>query len=167
MRDRGERVADAGLGHPGRLDDHLDLRTGDQRRRIVAHMGAAGLVRLGVRARRVGLRVPAGGAQLVACPRHIEIGNADHVHAGRAAHLGEEHGAELAGADQPDGDRAAGRGAFEELGVQVHAPMLSLRAKRSNLTSLAHEPVGDCFGAPGAPRNDEVFVGYRQSERVT
>jgi hypothetical protein len=146
VRDRGERVADARLRDPGRLDDYLDLRTGDQRRRVVADVGTAGLARFGERGRRIGRRVPAGGAQLVARPRDIEVGDAGHVHAGRAAHLGEKHGAELAGADQPDGDGPAGRGALEEFCVQVHGWMVSLRAKRSNLRHARMR----------APRNDRL-----------
>ena len=38
---------------------------------------------------------------------HIKVGDRDKMHAARARHLGEKHGAELASADQPDGDRPA------------------------------------------------------------
>ncbi len=42
------------------------------------------------------------------------------MHAAREPHLREKHGAELAGADQADGDGSAGGLAFEQQGVQIH-----------------------------------------------
>ncbi len=69
--------------------------------------------------------LPAGQLQLRAGAGGVEIGHADDVHPVRAARLGEEHRAELARADDGDGDRLAGGFPFEKQSVQVHAPVLS------------------------------------------
>ena len=62
----------------------------------------------------------------------VEIGDADDVHAGRAARLGEEHRAELAGADQADGDRPAG-------GLRVRAAgHADSRAQLSSASEQSH-----------------------------
>ena len=42
------------------------------------------------------------------------------MHAARMEHLRQEHGAELAGADQADGDGPAGGFPFEQQGVKIH-----------------------------------------------
>jgi hypothetical protein len=122
--------------------------------------------------------IPAGSTELVPRTRHVEVGDADHMHSARAAHLGEEHGAELAGADQPNGHRTAGGGAFHELGVKIHALMVSLRAQRSNLSrsgqveasqiAWSHAPHRRAMPRP-APGDDQIADGivYWQSARVT
>ncbi len=61
---------------------------------------------------------PRGSERLTG--RLIEIGDGDEVHARGRAHLRQEHGAELAGADQPDGHRAAFGLPRAQQGVEVH-----------------------------------------------
>ena len=63
---------------------------------------------------------PAGGRELAARALDVEIGDRDDMHAARQPRLRQEHGAELAGADQADGDGLAGGFAFEQEGVEVH-----------------------------------------------
>ena len=54
----------------------------------------------------------------------------DHMHAARQPRLRQKHGAELAGADQPDGDRPARGLALEQFGMKVHR-QTSWPAKRT------------------------------------
>ena len=124
VRDRRKRVTDAGFRHAGRLHDHLDVGKADQRFGVGRHVGAARLERIAQGRRREGLVLPAGGAKLPPGAINVEIGEADEMHAARAAHLGEEHGAELAGADQPDGHGAAGGLPLQQHGMQIHRPFL-------------------------------------------
>ena len=82
VRDRRERMADAGGRNAGRLDDHLDLGARDQRLGIVRDMGAAGLER--VAERRRGRTHPAcqpAVLELSLRARDVEVGDADDVHA--------------------------------------------------------------------------------------
>lgn len=51
---------------------------------------------------------------------HIQIGDADDVHAFDKPCLSQHHGAEFTGADQADAHRAAGRRAFAQQAVQIH-----------------------------------------------
>ena len=120
VRDRALREADAGLGIAGRLDDHLDAGMRDQAFGVVGDVGPAALMGVVERRRRERRVVPAGGLELALRPRNREIGKAYEMHAARAPDLGEEHGAELAGADQPDRHRPAGSLAREQHGVKVH-----------------------------------------------
>ena len=121
------RVHDAGLRDAGRLDDHLDAGMRDQRLRVGGDMGAALLQRVAERGRGILLGRPAGGGELAPRALDIEIGDADHVQALGQPRLRQEHGAELAGADQADGDGPAGGFAFEQEGVEVHASTLHQR----------------------------------------
>ena len=127
VRDRGERVTDAGLGHPGRLDHDLDRRAGDQRFGIVGEMGRPRLCGVAQRGRREDVLAPAGGAQLPLRAFHVEIGERDQMHAAGAAQLGEKHGAELAGTDQPDGDGPAGGFPPRQHGREIHGISLVQR----------------------------------------
>ena len=64
--------------------------------------------------------VPADGAAGAARPLRVEIGDHRHLKARDGRHLGEEHRAELAGADQRGADRPAGFAAGREERCQVH-----------------------------------------------
>ena len=66
------------------------------------------------------IRRPAGGAELFLRARDVEVGDADQVHPVRQPRLRQEHGAELAGADQADCHRPASGLPFEQQGVEVH-----------------------------------------------
>jgi hypothetical protein len=141
MADGLETEADAGARVAGRLDDHLDRRMGDQRRCIIADMRCAGLGRLVERSRIMGLRRPASSRKLAAGPRHVEIGDADQMHAVGHPHLRQEHGAEFAGADQPDGDGPSRRLPFEQLAMEVHLwAIAALAGPASGLSSVARKP---------------------------
>jgi hypothetical protein len=65
--------------------------------------------------------------------RDLQVSEPDQVHAAGAAHLGQEHGPELAGADQADPDRAAGSLAAEQQGVQVHGPASLIYLKETRV----------------------------------
>ena len=52
--------------------------------------------------------------------RRVQIGDAHHVQAARALRLGQEHGAELAGADQSDTQRLSRSIPVEQQLVQIH-----------------------------------------------
>jgi hypothetical protein len=67
---------------------------------------------------------PAGERELATGARHVEVGDAHHMHSTCQARLREKHGAELAGADDADGYRAAGGFAFEQLDGKVHRAAL-------------------------------------------
>ena len=121
MRDRLDDVSDAGLRHAGRLDDHFDLRTRDQRIGIVGDARRAALERVIERCRRILRERPSGGLELIPRARNVEVGDADDMHALRQPRLREKHGAELAGTDQADGHRPARGLPFEQQGMQVHA----------------------------------------------
>ena len=58
MRDRRKRMANAGRGNAGRLDNHLDFRQRNQRRRVRSNVGAAIFQRLAKRRRGTALRLP-------------------------------------------------------------------------------------------------------------
>ena len=98
----------------------LDAGERDQRLGVGGDVQAAPLQCVAERRRGEGLGRPAGARQLAASAPDIEIGDADDVHALRAPRLRQEHGAELAGADQADRHRPAGRFALEQQGMQVH-----------------------------------------------
>ena len=117
---------DAGLGIAGRLDDDLDAGKRDQRLGIGGDVRAPLLQRVAERGRGDMLRAgQPRGRQLAARAPDVEVGDADHMQAPRAPRLREEHGAELAGADQADRHRPAGRRALEQLRVQVHCSLSS------------------------------------------
>ena len=110
-----QRVDDAGLRDAGRLDDHLDVRDARSAPAASAVTWVRALLdRVAERGRGVLLGRPAGGRELAVARADIEIGDADDVQAPRQAGLRQEHGAELAGADQADGDRLTGGFAFEQ-----------------------------------------------------
>ena len=82
--------------------------------------GRARLVRIVERFGRVSGIRPAGGLELAAGARHVEIGDARDMQAARQPRLRQEHGAELAGADHANGHRPAGRFALKQFGMEVH-----------------------------------------------
>src|SRR5207237_6151155 len=84
---------------------------------------------------------PAGTAELRARTFHVEIGNRHKLHARRGPHLREEHGAELAGADQADRHRPAGSLPRQQHGMKIHdqRPKKSLSATYST-TMIAATP---------------------------
>ena len=63
----------------------------------------------------------------------VEVGDADDVEPARRARLRQEHGAELAGADQADGDGPAGGFPFEQHGVKIH--------ERPSVTRASFRPI--------------------------
>ena len=85
-------------------------------------MGAARLERVAERSGGDLLGRPAGGRELAVGARDIEIGDADDVQTLGQPRLRQKHGAELAGADQADGDGAAGGFAFEQQSVLRFMP---------------------------------------------
>ena len=107
--DGGERVRSTGGGAAGRLDDDVERVEG----------GELGAAVEDARRSEPGL-VPAGGAGGGARPVRDEVGDGGDREPGGGRRLGEEHGAELACADQPDANRAAFGGADCEEHVQVH-----------------------------------------------
>ena len=118
--DGREAVADADLRVAGRVDGHVERGMRDQRGRVVADMGCAALRRRVEAGSAQAFVAPAGGAGVVARPGDIEIGDAEHMQAHCPPRLGEEHGAEFPGADQPDAHRFARFGARCEQSRKVH-----------------------------------------------
>ena len=125
VRDGLERVSDAGLGNAGCLNDDLDAGKRNERLGVGGDVQAPSLQCVAERRRGECFGGPAGARQLAARASDIEVGDADHMHALRAPRLREEHGAELAGADQADRHRPAGRCALQQLRVQVHCSLSS------------------------------------------
>jgi hypothetical protein len=120
MGDGGQRVPGARRRDARRLDHHIQPVRRDQRQGIVGQMGGATLTR-----RREGgggelLGRPASGAARLARPLHIQVGNPQDLHPGGASHLGQEHGAELAGPDEADPDGAARDHALLQETEEVH-----------------------------------------------
>ena len=115
-----QHMADPGGGMAGGIDDHLNAGGGYHRHRVVGDMGLAGLQRLfdGARA-ELRLR-PEGAFQRGARAVGRQIGDSGDLHPRSQPSLGQEHGAELAGADEPDRDRAAFGGAGLQHAVEVH-----------------------------------------------
>ena len=123
----GEHVADAGRRVAGGVDHHVQARRRDQGAGVVADVGGAALQGGGERRGGALFPGPAGLGEGAPGPPHIEIGDGQHVQSRRGARLGQEHGAELAGADETGPDRASRLGAFGQHAVQVHDafPMVS------------------------------------------
>jgi hypothetical protein len=107
--DSAARVRDAGGRVAGGFDDDLHIGAGDHRHGVVGDAGGGDPV-LG----------PADGAAGGTGPVGGEIGDRGDVQPGSGGDLGEEHGAEFAGADQADADRTAGGETLLQEGVQVH-----------------------------------------------
>ena len=79
---------------------------------------------------------PASGTELALRARDIEIGEADDMDAAHRPRLCGKHRAELAGADQADRHRPAGRLTFQKLGMEIQlrarlAPASSRRPQAS------------------------------------
>ena len=116
--DCAKRVCNAGGRIAGCVDHDVDSVGSNQRHRVVGHMGSTGLagrVEAGDRG-VVASNARAGGVRAVG----IQVGKGHYVDARGTGCLGQVHGAELAGADQPDADRVTGLGTGEEHSVQVH-----------------------------------------------
>ena len=109
---------------PGRVDRHVEPVGRDQRERVVAHVRAAALERGGEGARAALVLRPTGAGERRVGAGGREIGHRHHLEAGGAPGLGQEHGAELAGADQPDAHRPAGLGTRAEHPMEVHGALL-------------------------------------------
>src|SRR5581483_9373648 len=119
-----ERVADAGRGNAGGLDDDVDLWRADQRIGIVRDERGTARERVIERGGGISVGIPAGGFELILRARDVEIDHADEMHAARQAHLREEHGAEFSGTDEHDANGPSGGLALEQFGMQIHAPFL-------------------------------------------
>jgi hypothetical protein len=96
-------------GRAGGFDDDFDIGICDHGHGVVGDAGGGDAV-LGPTDR------PAGGARSVGG----EVGDGRDFEARGCGHLRQEHGAELAGADQSDPDRPAGSEALLQQGVEVH-----------------------------------------------
>jgi hypothetical protein len=118
---RLQAMMDTGARHAGRLHDHLDAWIGNKRGGAVGDECAALLMRIVERLGGILAFRPAGGLELAARAAHVEVGDAGDMHAMRQPRLRQEHGAELAGTDDADGDRPPGGRAFKKLGIKVHA----------------------------------------------
>ena len=114
----------AAAGIAGDVDEHLDVGV-DQRIGVVGHDGLAGRKRFGEILRDLPRNIPAGVLQRLARALRNQIGEPNHVQPARGAGLRQEHGAELAGADQADPDRAAGFGALTQHTGEVHGLLSS------------------------------------------
>ena len=98
--DRGQRMGDAGRRRAGRVDHHIDLIGGGQPAPVFEKGG-----------RRDAFFLPADRAAGSPGALGRQIGDSGDFEAGRGGHLGQEHGAELAGSDQARAHRPAVIGA--------------------------------------------------------
>ena len=120
--DRGQGELDAGRGVAGGLDDEVDSGVPDDGERIVGDEGRAGLQGLAQgRGGELLLRPADAGEPLAGARRH-QVGEACEVHARRQAHLGEEHGAELAGPDLADANGPIRGGELLQQARERHGP---------------------------------------------
>ena len=115
-------MADARRRIPRRLDHHLEPARSDQRLGVLAKMGGAASTRLVERRRRESFLGPARKRQAFSGAIKVEIGDAKDVQAGRQTRLGEEHGAELAGADETGRNRPPFGLALTQQAMEVHGP---------------------------------------------
>ena len=154
-RNRRAGMPDADGGIAGRLHHDVHRTASDRAHAIVGEDGS-----------RDPRLVPADGAARLARAIAVEIDDDGHLEPGRVRHLGEEHRAELAGADQRDANRFAGRVAgVEEVG-EVHGryPVVlsvSVIPGRADL-ARARNPYSRSWLVPirgpaprGASRNDD------------
>ena len=118
---RGDRVA-------GAFHHHVNGWVLHQGQPVIADVGAAVFQRVVQRRGLGALRVPAHARQVGAGVFGRQVGNAYQVHARCARHLGQVHGAELAGADQGHAHGLVVGGALFQLGMQVHGGFLSGQA---------------------------------------
>ena len=79
--------------------------------------------------------VPADGGHGGPRPLRRQVGDDGDLQPRRRRHLGEEHRAELAGADQPGADRAAAGGLRLELEEEVHSLSFSTPRRRSQVSA--------------------------------
>ena len=70
-----------------------------------------------------------------------KVRDADEMHAARAPHLREKHGAELAGADQADGHGPAGGLPFEQQGMKVHGIVSVVIARAGGRAVVANSSI--------------------------
>src|SRR3546814_2129887 len=82
------------------VDHHLDSLGLEDRPCVVGHPGGAALQRIVEAARGELLLGPARGRERLERLLHVQVGDDSDVEAGRQARLRQEHGAELAGADE-------------------------------------------------------------------
>ncbi len=159
MRDRSERVADAGRRDAGCLDHDLKAVGGDQFRPAFDDAGAAAASRLVPTLGGEPRFGVAGGAQGAAGALGAEIGDAKQVQPGQPLNLAQEHRAELARADQADAQRIARlrplRQDLQEL--TVHRP-----ASRGRVRTV--RPFGGSVARRPAPGNRAALVRGRVVE---
>ncbi len=108
-RNRGTGMPDADGGIAGGLHHHVHRAARDRADAVVGEGGS-----------RDPCVVPADGAAGLARTVAVEIDDQRHLEARRVRHLRQEHRAELAGADQRDANRLAGREAGVEEVMKVH-----------------------------------------------
>src|SRR5688500_4921565 len=154
VRAAGERVPDAGGRAAGRVDDDLDGIGGDGAQGVVGQESRAAPPRVVQRARRVAPRRPAGAGEARAGALRVEIGDRDDVDPWRAEDLREEHGTELAGADEQDAQRLALGRAGRQHAVQIH---LEAPISRSITTTIP--PLPTLTGALRPSRSPGCGVG--------
>ena len=112
--DGHQRMARAGKGVAGGLDDAFDPVKGAKRGGIVGHEGPAAIHRVAKGCGGIFALFPAGPGQRVAHLADIQIRDRDDVIALDLSRLREHHRAKLACADQSHADRLAGRISFGE-----------------------------------------------------
>ena len=103
--DAGQGMADAGLGDARGFDHHIETACVDQQVGVIGQEGRPGGQRLGRRGGVDPLLGPAGGQQGGPRPVDGQVGDAENMQPRGMQRLGQEHGAELSGADQGDADR--------------------------------------------------------------
>src|SRR5918998_2308713 len=119
--DGSERVPDAGNRAARRLDDAFDLAAPGERAHVVQDAGLPGPDGVAEAGGAEAFGGPANAGERPARLADVEIGDPYDVEPRDALGLRQHHGTELAGADQPDPDRAAARRPLLEHGRKVHA----------------------------------------------
>ena len=118
----GQRVADAGGGVAGGVDDDLDAVTADECSGVFGQVRRAVAQGLGEGGGSGLLQRPADPFEGGAGASEVEVANADHMQPRRAPRLRQKHRGELARADDADTDRPVG--SLLEKTMKVHWPTI-------------------------------------------
>ncbi len=116
--DGRERVAHARDGMAGGFDDTLHRVEFDNAAASSSTQVRPVLNASASEVRRIALLRPADPRQRRAGAADIQIGHTDHMHAVYALSLGQNHGAEFAGANQADADGLSAGGALRQQGIR-------------------------------------------------
>ena len=140
-RERGAGMADAGFRPAGGFHHHVDVGPRRERRPVVGEGGV-----------RHEALAPADGTARGPGTVRFEVGNCGDPQSGGGGSLGEEHRAELAGADEPDSHRPRCVRPPEKIRMEIHAafaPFQSVSGRKTRRTEGAAQP--RCAGAGTAP----------------